>query len=70
MRLSFAYILATHANKTSKVDVEQILGRVLRLPYAQKHKTEALNLSYTLTCSNDFRDTLENIVKGLGEHKA
>lgn len=61
----FAYILATLANKTSKVDVEQILGRVLRLPYAQKHKNSALNLSYTLTCSNDFRDTLENIVKGL-----
>lgn len=61
----FAYILATLANKTSKVDVEQILGRVLRLPYARKHKNSALNLSYTLTCSNDFRDTLENIVKGL-----
>lgn len=63
----FAYILATLANKTSKVDVEQILGRVLRLPYAMKHKNVALNLSYTLTCSNDFRDTLENIVKGLNK---
>ena len=63
----FAYILATLANKTSKVDVEQILGRVLRLPYAHKHKNDALNLSYTLTCSNDFRDTLENIVKGLNK---
>lgn len=63
----FAYILATLANKTSKVDVEQILGRVLRLPYAIKHNNDALNLSYTLTSSNDFRDTLENIVKGLNE---
>ncbi|MBU5314479.1 DEAD/DEAH box helicase family protein [Tissierella carlieri] len=63
----FAYILATLANKTSKVDVEQILGRVLRLPYAKKHKNAGLNLSYTLTCSNDFRDTLENIVKGLNK---
>lgn len=63
----FAYILATLANKTSKVDVEQILGRVLRLPYAHKHKNDALNLSYTLTCSNDFRDTLENIVRGLNK---
>ncbi len=64
---SFAYILATLANKTSKVDVEQILGRVLRLPYATKHKSSALNLAYVLTCSNDFRDTLENIVKGLNK---
>ncbi len=63
----FAYILATLANKTSKIDVEQILGRVLRLPYVIKHKNAALNLSYTLTCSNDFRDTLENIVQGLNK---
>lgn len=63
----FAYILATLANKTSKADVEQILWRVLRLPYAHKHKNDALNLSYTLTCSNDFRDTLENIIKGLNK---
>lgn len=63
----FAYILATLANKTSKIDVEQILGRVLRLPYALKHKNAALNLSYTLTCSVDFRDTLENIVQGLNK---
>ena len=31
----FAYILASLANKTSKVDVEQILGRILREPYTQ-----------------------------------
>ena len=61
----FAYILASLANKTSKVDVEQILGRILRQPYARKHNSGLLNTSYVLTCSNDFRDTLENIVKGL-----
>ena len=33
----FAYILATLANKTSTVDVEQILGRVLRLPYTKQN---------------------------------
>ncbi len=63
----FAYILATLANKSSKVDVEQILGRILRLPYATKHKNSILNLSYVLTSSNDFRDTLENIIKGLNQ---
>lgn len=61
----FAYVLASLANKTSKVDVEQILGRILRQPYAKKHSAGLLNTSYVLTCSNDFRDTLENIVKGL-----
>ena len=61
----FAYILASLANKTSKVDVEQILGRILRQPYARKHQSKLLNMSFVLTSSNDFRDTLNNIVKGL-----
>lgn len=61
----FAYILASLANKTSRVDVEQILGRVLRLPYTTKHKEELLNLSYVFTSSNDFQDTVENIIAGL-----
>lgn len=63
----FAYILASLANKTSAVDVEQILGRILRQPYAKRHRAPLLNTSYVLTCSNDFRDTLENIVKGLNK---
>lgn len=61
----FAYILASLANKTSKVDVEQILGRILRQPYAMNHSSSLLNTSYVLTCSNDFHSTLENIVVGL-----
>jgi type III restriction enzyme len=61
----FAYILATLANRTSKVDVEQILGRILRLPYTKNHKNQFLNMSYVLTSSVDFRNTLEKIVVGL-----
>ena len=61
----FAYILATLANKTSQVDVEQIVGRVLRQPYARKHKAPLLNNAYVLTCSSSFRDTVENVIKGL-----
>lgn len=61
----FAYILATLANKTSQVDVEQIVGRVLRQPYATKHNAPLLNNSYVLTCSSSFRDTVENVIKGL-----
>lgn len=63
----FAYVLASLANKTSTVDVEQILGRILRQPYATKHSATLLNTSYVLTCSNDFRNTLENIVVGLNK---
>ena len=63
----FAYILASLANKTSSVDVEQILGRILRQPYARQHKAALLNASYVLTCSNDFRTTLDSIVSGLNK---
>jgi type III restriction enzyme len=61
----FAYILASLADKSSAVDVEQILGRVLRQPYVTKHKFPLLNLSYVLTASAKFLDTLDNIIKGL-----
>ena len=61
----FAYILATLANKTSKVDVEQILGRILRQPYTTKHGISLLNLSYVFTSSNDFRNTIDGIIRSL-----
>ena len=61
----FAYILASLANKTSQVDVEQILGRILRLPHTSQHSQNALNMSYVLTSSSDFNNTVEQIVKGL-----
>lgn len=63
----FAYVLATVANRTSTVDVEQILGRVLRLPYTQKNESEVLNLSYVITSSVDFHQTLEKVVAGLND---
>jgi len=63
----FAYILASLADKSSTVDVEQILGRVLRQPYVMKHDFPLLNLSYVLTASSKFLDTLDNIVKGLNK---
>lgn len=61
----FAYILATLADKNSSIDVEQILGRVLRMPHVQQHGHDLLNLSYVFTASNRFMDTLQSVVKGL-----
>lgn len=63
----FAYILASLADKSSAVDVEQILGRVLRQPYVMKHNFALLNLCYVLTASSKFLATLDNIVKGLNK---
>ncbi len=61
----FAYILASLADKTSPIDVEQILGRVLRMPHVQQHGAALLNMSYVFTASSRFQDTLQNVVKGL-----
>ena len=61
----FAYVLASLANKTSQVDVEQIVGRILRQPHARKHNEKLLNMSYVLACSSDFQATVRSVVEGL-----
>lgn len=63
----FAYVLATLANKSSVVDVTQILGRVLRMPFTHKHSFELLNLSYVFTASSQFQATLDQVVAGLNK---
>lgn len=45
-------MLASLADKTAAVDVEQILGRVLRMPHVQQHGHDLLNLSDVFTASN------------------
>ncbi|MDD3815994.1 MAG: DEAD/DEAH box helicase family protein [Desulfocapsaceae bacterium] len=63
----FAYILATIANRHSSVDVEQIVGRVLRQPYARRQQGNLLNNSYVLASSDNFIATLGKIVAGLNQ---
>ena len=61
----FAYVLASLANKTSRTDVEQIVGRILRQPFARNHTDKLLNMSYVLSCSADFQGTIRSVVDGL-----
>jgi len=61
----FAYILATIANRSSQIDVEQIVGRILRQPHQRRFKNSLLNLSYVLTSSGAFLQTVERIVGAL-----
>ena len=42
----FAYVFCSVATVHSKKDVEQLLGRVLRMPYARKRVQEELNRAY------------------------
>lgn len=60
-------MLASLANKSSPTDVEQIVGRILRQPYATPHANALLNCSYVLSCSVDFQHTIASVVKGLNE---
>ena len=43
---SFAYVFCSVSRIKSAVDVEQILGRVLRMPYATRRKAPELNRAY------------------------
>lgn len=61
----FAYILASVANKSSVVDVTQIVGRVLRQPYARSHISPLLNTSFVFTSSEKFNETLNAVATGL-----
>ena len=62
---SFAYVFCSVANIHSAKDVEQLLGRVLRMPYARRRPVEELNRAYAHVSSpsfaqaaNDLKDTL------------
>lgn len=48
---SFAYVFCTVQNVRSAKDMEQLLGRVLRLPYAERRMSETLNRAYAHVCS-------------------
>lgn len=53
---SFAYVFCSLANIRSSTDAEQLLGRVLRMPYAKKRKEAALNKSYAKLVSKHFSE--------------
>lgn len=50
----FAYVLCSVAESKSSTAVEQILGRVLRLPKAAHKQNESLNLAYAFATSESF----------------
>jgi type III restriction enzyme len=58
---SFAYVFCSAANIHSSKDVEQILGRVLRMPYARKRRQDELNRAYAHICSPAFAEAAEQL---------
>ena len=64
----FAYMLASVYRLSSPTAVEQLLGRVLRLPNVrEKHHTE-LNEAYVYPSAEEFGKVLGAIVKGMVEN--
>src|SRR5690606_25277682 len=47
---SLAYVFCTAQSIRSAKDMEQLLGRVLRMPYAQRRASDKLNRAYAHVC--------------------
>ena len=63
----FAYVLCSVADRVSPVAVEQILGRILRMPEAKRKRRDALNQSYAYIVSRSFDTTAQQLRDGLVE---
>ena len=62
---SFAYAFCSVSRIRSAVDVEQLLGRVLRMPYARRRATGALNRAYAFLSEPSFGEAARTLVDKL-----
>lgn len=60
-----AYVLFSFRNTTSAAAVEQVLGRVLRMPHVVRKRQEALNRSYAYVVSSELAATVQGLRDGL-----
>lgn len=67
---SFAYVLCSLQNLRSGKDVEQLLGRVLRMPYATRQQSTVLNRAYAHVVAPSFSRAaaalVDRMVQGMG----
>lgn len=63
----FAYVLCSVAEQVSSTAIEQVLGRVLRMPKAQRKRRDALNQAYAFVASKSFDTTAQQLKDGLVE---
>lgn len=61
----FAYVLCSFRNTSSATAAEQILGRILRMPYARRKHLQELNEAYAFVTSNNLQATVESLRDGL-----
>lgn len=62
---SFAYVLASVASMGQTLAVEQLIGRVLRLPGAKRKQNEFLNYAYVYSCAPSFNQAAQAVQAGL-----
>jgi type III restriction enzyme len=58
---SFAYVFCSVANTKSKTAIEQLLGRVLRMPYAKNRSQEYLNKAYAHVSAKSWPDAVTTL---------
>jgi type III restriction enzyme len=63
----FAYVLCSVAEQVSQTAIEQILGRVLRMPKAKRKQRDALNRAYAYVAAKSFDETAQRLKDGLVE---
>ena len=61
----FAYVFCSLANVGSSTDTIQLLGRVMRMPYARRRKTRSLNRAYAHVMSAEFGAAARELTEGL-----
>ncbi len=64
----FAYVLCSLAEQRAAGAVEQILGRILRLPFCKPRDQKELNLAYAFVASPNFAEAANNLVDALIEN--
>ncbi len=62
---SFAYVLCTVAELHGQTAVEQILGRILRMPHAYLKTSPELNKAYAFATSTHFAETANALADAL-----
>lgn len=62
---SFAYVFCSVSRIRSAVDVEQLLGRVLRMPYAKRRAPDELNRAYAYLSEPSFGEAARALVDKL-----
>jgi len=62
---SFAYVFCSVSRIHNATDAEQLLGRVLRMPYAKRRKADALNRAYAHLSEPSFGSAARALVDKL-----